>query len=488
MSNVWRSIHSSIERVLRRGHRTVRRRDLLAIDLERILDVLRRDISSSESLSASTEDEQFSIDRDSLCVANRRRRIDLIHLHSVRRHESNDSVRRRHWPRPEGGHQSSTRRRETSPSFVRYQSGNEFVSSRAGEEFSSDDWSWWWSEISGNHVDSEERRRRREIRLDSGISSVSKGRLDVREKHRTEESNDNEWEFRSRRDEIRLKRLSSFGYVAIRVDRRGTGNSQGFFDDEYSQQEIKDGLNILQWIQQQSWSNRKVSLSFFFLSFLDDLSIRLGRSLWQILVGLQWTSISQCFSRSSRSTKRIFSSSSSFFNRISVEWSQLIRRMIVTVMTFIISGDVSPRKKLFRGRVKCCCGWVFLRILAIKEEFNKMKIERRSGSIDSIISNLSTQFGSNIKPGLTQTRKKERWTFSSVVKRWILATWKYLWRLFSDSMSCSSDRGICWSLHGSCSENARSTSMSSSSHYRSLGSSISVRLSLSFSSRSSILS
>ncbi|CAF3607308.1 unnamed protein product [Rotaria sp. Silwood1] len=62
----------------------------------------------------------------------------------------------------------------------------------------------------------------------------------------------------STRDEIRLKYLSGFGYVSIRVDIRGTGNSQGVFDDEYSEQELSDGLKILDWIQNQTWSNGKV--------------------------------------------------------------------------------------------------------------------------------------------------------------------------------------------------------------------------------------
>ncbi|CAF0802533.1 unnamed protein product [Adineta ricciae] len=62
----------------------------------------------------------------------------------------------------------------------------------------------------------------------------------------------------SRRDELRLKYFSGFGYVALRVDIRGTGNSQGIFDDEYSPQEQSDALQILKWIQNQTWSNGKV--------------------------------------------------------------------------------------------------------------------------------------------------------------------------------------------------------------------------------------
>jgi len=57
---------------------------------------------------------------------------------------------------------------------------------------------------------------------------------------------------------MRLKYLAGFGYAALRVDIRGTGNSEGLFNDEYSTQEQSDALEILEWIEKQSWSNGKV--------------------------------------------------------------------------------------------------------------------------------------------------------------------------------------------------------------------------------------
>jgi predicted acyl esterase len=57
---------------------------------------------------------------------------------------------------------------------------------------------------------------------------------------------------------MRLKYLSGFGYVSLRVDMRGSGNSEGIFKDEYTFQEQSDGLEILHWIENQSWSNGKV--------------------------------------------------------------------------------------------------------------------------------------------------------------------------------------------------------------------------------------
>ncbi|CAF1327007.1 unnamed protein product, partial [Rotaria sordida] len=60
------------------------------------------------------------------------------------------------------------------------------------------------------------------------------------------------------RDEIRLKYLAGFGYVSVRIDIRGSGNSEGIFDDEYSCQEQADCTEILEWIAEQTWSNGKI--------------------------------------------------------------------------------------------------------------------------------------------------------------------------------------------------------------------------------------
>ncbi|CAF4053184.1 unnamed protein product, partial [Rotaria sordida] len=60
------------------------------------------------------------------------------------------------------------------------------------------------------------------------------------------------------RDEIRLKYLAGFGYVSVRIDIRGSGNSEGIFDDEYSYQERADCTEILEWIAEQTWSNGKI--------------------------------------------------------------------------------------------------------------------------------------------------------------------------------------------------------------------------------------
>lgn len=49
--------------------------------------------------------------------------------------------------------------------------------------------------------------------------------------------------------------FAAHGYASLRVDIRGTGDSEGTFDDEYSPQEHADALAIMDWIVQQPWSD-----------------------------------------------------------------------------------------------------------------------------------------------------------------------------------------------------------------------------------------
>lgn len=51
------------------------------------------------------------------------------------------------------------------------------------------------------------------------------------------------------------------GYVTARVDIRGTGTSEGVLPfREYSEQEQRDGLEIIEWLASQTWSNGKVGM------------------------------------------------------------------------------------------------------------------------------------------------------------------------------------------------------------------------------------
>ena len=51
------------------------------------------------------------------------------------------------------------------------------------------------------------------------------------------------------------------GYVSVRVDIRGFGNSEGHpTDREYSAQEQRDGEEVIAWLARQPWSNGKVGM------------------------------------------------------------------------------------------------------------------------------------------------------------------------------------------------------------------------------------
>ena len=55
------------------------------------------------------------------------------------------------------------------------------------------------------------------------------------------------------RDAARQPYLAGFGYAAVRVDLRGTGESDGILEDEYLPQEQEDALEVLAWLREQPW-------------------------------------------------------------------------------------------------------------------------------------------------------------------------------------------------------------------------------------------
>ncbi|WP_432636309.1 CocE/NonD family hydrolase [Albidovulum sp.] len=54
--------------------------------------------------------------------------------------------------------------------------------------------------------------------------------------------------------------LAGHGYACIRLDIRGTGDSQGLIDDEYTEQEIRDGCDAIAWIAAQDWCDGQVAM------------------------------------------------------------------------------------------------------------------------------------------------------------------------------------------------------------------------------------
>ena len=69
-----------------------------------------------------------------------------------------------------------------------------------------------------------------------------------------------------RRDRMRIRDesmhpvLAAAGYVSIRVDMRGSGDSDGLMTDEYSDQETQDGVDVIAWIAAQDWCDGKVGM------------------------------------------------------------------------------------------------------------------------------------------------------------------------------------------------------------------------------------
>jgi hypothetical protein len=54
--------------------------------------------------------------------------------------------------------------------------------------------------------------------------------------------------------------FAAHGYASIRVDMRGSGDSEGVLCDEYLPREMEDGLAILRWIADQPWCDGRIGL------------------------------------------------------------------------------------------------------------------------------------------------------------------------------------------------------------------------------------
>jgi len=51
------------------------------------------------------------------------------------------------------------------------------------------------------------------------------------------------------------------GYACLRVDIRGSGDSEGLIDDEYSQQEFDDAVSVIAWAAAQPWCSGPVGMT-----------------------------------------------------------------------------------------------------------------------------------------------------------------------------------------------------------------------------------
>ena len=62
------------------------------------------------------------------------------------------------------------------------------------------------------------------------------------------------------RDALTHPHLAGHGYAGVRVDIRGSGESAGLLLDEYSEQELADGVEVIAWLAAQPWCSGVVGM------------------------------------------------------------------------------------------------------------------------------------------------------------------------------------------------------------------------------------
>ncbi len=62
------------------------------------------------------------------------------------------------------------------------------------------------------------------------------------------------------RDEPMHGYFAAHGYVAVRVDMRGSGESDGLLEDEYLQRELDDACEVIAWLSRQPWCDGRVGM------------------------------------------------------------------------------------------------------------------------------------------------------------------------------------------------------------------------------------
>ena len=62
------------------------------------------------------------------------------------------------------------------------------------------------------------------------------------------------------RDSLYHPYFAGHGYAAMRVDMRGSGDSEGVMLDEYLQQELDDAVSVIAWLVEQPWCDGSVGM------------------------------------------------------------------------------------------------------------------------------------------------------------------------------------------------------------------------------------
>ena len=62
------------------------------------------------------------------------------------------------------------------------------------------------------------------------------------------------------RDHLIHPYVAGHGYACLRVDMRGSGESQGVMLDEYTKQELEDAVEVIYWLSKQPWCSGNVGM------------------------------------------------------------------------------------------------------------------------------------------------------------------------------------------------------------------------------------
>ena len=68
-------------------------------------------------------------------------------------------------------------------------------------------------------------------------------------------------DFTAIRDATKHAYYAGHGYAGVRVDMRGTGDSDGLMLDEYTQQELDDAVEVIAWLAAQPWCSGTVGMT-----------------------------------------------------------------------------------------------------------------------------------------------------------------------------------------------------------------------------------
>src|SRR6185312_2753685 len=68
-------------------------------------------------------------------------------------------------------------------------------------------------------------------------------------------------DFTAPRDSATYSRLASYGFACLKVDVRGTGNSDGIHIDQFAEAYLDDAVLMIDWIARQPWCDGTIGMT-----------------------------------------------------------------------------------------------------------------------------------------------------------------------------------------------------------------------------------